>query len=75
MGGGKRICLIDDEKDFTELTGTLLGFNGFDVVTVNNPIEGLELVQKDSFDAVVIDIMMPQMNGLEVMEKLRNLPR
>ena len=71
MATEKKIALIDDEKDFTELTGSLLGFHGFQVVTFNNPVEGLERLKKESFDAVVADIMMPQMNGLELLEKLR----
>jgi len=73
MSGNKKVFLIDDEKDFTELTGTLLGFHGFQVETNNNPIEGLEKLKKTPFDAVVIDIMMPQMSGLKVMETLRGL--
>ncbi|MFH1724251.1 MAG: response regulator [Elusimicrobiota bacterium] len=71
MGDAKKICLIDDEKDFTELTGTLLGFHGFQVEAINNPVVGLERLKQASFDVVVVDIMMPQMNGLDLMEKLR----
>jgi DNA-binding response OmpR family regulator len=68
---GKRICLIDDEADFTELTGTLLGFHGYDVATYNNPIEGLAEASKSSYDALVVDIMMPELDGLSVMRALR----
>lgn len=67
----KRICLIDDEADFTELTGTLLGFHGYDVSTFNNPVEGLAEAAKSSFDALVVDIMMPELDGLSVMRALR----
>ena len=68
---GKRICLIDDEADFTELTGTLLGFHGYDVSTYNNPVEGLQEATKTSFDALVVDIMMPELDGLSIMRTLR----
>ena len=67
----KRICLIDDEHDFTELTGTLLGFQGYAVTTFNDSREGLAAVQKGDFDVVVVDIMMPHMDGLTVMRTLR----
>lgn len=71
MGTAKRICLIDDEKDFTELAGTLLGFQGYAVTTYNDSKEGLAAVQSSDFDAVVVDIMMPNMDGITVMRTLR----
>lgn len=71
MPEAKRICLIDDERDFTELAGTLLGFQGYTVVTYNDSKEGLAAVRNANFDAVVVDIMMPQMDGLTVMRALR----
>ncbi|MBI5596583.1 MAG: response regulator transcription factor [Elusimicrobia bacterium] len=71
MAEAKRICLIDDERDFTELAGTLLGFQGYAVTTYNDSQEGLAAVQGASFDAVVVDIMMPKMDGISVMRSLR----
>ena len=68
----KRICLIDDEPDFTDITGTLLEFQGYEVKTYNDPREGLDAVNAGSFDAVVIDIMMPHMDGLTLMRSLRS---
>lgn len=68
---GKRICLIDDEHDFTELTSTLLGFHGYQVTTYNDPVSGLDEASKAAFDALVVDIMMPELDGLSVMKALR----
>ncbi|MDE2290765.1 MAG: response regulator transcription factor [Elusimicrobia bacterium] len=68
---GKRVCLIDDERDFTDLTGTLLSFHGYDVKSYNDPNEGLEAVKKGSYDVVVVDIMMPLLDGLTLMRELR----
>ncbi|MBI3299691.1 MAG: response regulator [Elusimicrobia bacterium] len=67
----KRICLIDDEEDFTDITGTLLQFQGYEVKTFNDPRDGLNAVNAGGFDAVVVDIMMPHMDGLSLMRTLR----
>jgi two-component system chemotaxis response regulator CheY len=66
-----KICLIDDERDMTELTGSLLKFSGFDVETLNDPVEGLARLKANPFDAVVVDIMMPELDGLTLMKELR----
>lgn len=67
----KRICLIDDEKDFTELLGSLLEFNGFEVEKINDSAEALPRLEQGGFDAVVADMMMPGMDGLTLIKKLR----
>lgn len=71
----QKILLIDDEVDFTELAGTLLGFHGFDVETLNNPKLVLEKIDHVSFDFIVTDLMMPDMNGFELIQRLRIHPR
>lgn len=67
----KRICLVDDEKDFTELLGSLLEFNGFEVEKFNDPASALLRLELGGFDAVVADMMMPGMDGLTLIKKLR----
>lgn len=68
-----KILLIDDERDFTELTGTLLDFHELSVDTVNDPLEAIKATEKTRYDLIVTDIMMPNMNGFELIENLRNL--
>lgn len=70
----KRVCLVDDEKDFTELLGSLLEFNGFEVEKLNDPAEALARIEAGGFDAVVADMMMPGMDGLSLIRKLRANP-
>ena len=71
----KKILLIDDEVDFTELAGTLLGFHGFEVETFNNPKLVLKQIQNTTYDLIVTDLMMPDMNGFELIQQLRVHPQ
>lgn len=69
----KKILLIDDEKDFTSLTGTVLHFHDLDVDTVNNPLRLDEAFFKNQYALVVTDLMMPQMDGFKLIEKVRKI--
>lgn len=69
----KKVLLIDDEKDFTELTSTLLHFNNLGVETVNHP-KGLdEALAKGPYDVIVTDLMMPEIDGFQIVERLRGM--
>lgn len=67
----KKILLVDDEKDFTELTGTLLQFHDLNVDTINDPIAVAESLGKNKYDLIVTDLMMPGLNGFELITQLR----
>jgi len=68
----KRILLVDDEKDILEFLSYNLEKEGYDVFTANNGIIGLELATKYKPDLIILDVMMPEMDGIEVCEKIRN---
>ena len=67
----KRILIIDDEPDFTELTGTLLQFHNFEVETHNDPVDLERVIAGKKFDLIVSDLMMPGMDGFGVIRMLR----
>lgn len=67
----KRILLVDDERDFTELTRTLLGFHDFEVDAFNDSMDVEAAVLKKNYDLIVCDLMMPGMDGFELVKKLR----
>jgi twitching motility two-component system response regulator PilG len=69
--GAKRICLVDDEPDFVELLASLLTMNGFQVEKINDPKLAWQRLQVEAFDVVILDAMMPGMDGLTLAEKLR----
>ncbi|MBP1996983.1 response regulator transcription factor [Paenibacillus eucommiae] len=71
------ILVVDDHKEITELIYHYLVEFGFDVVTKNNPREVFAAVEQQKPDLVILDIMMPGMDGIEVCKELRktsNLP-
>ena len=68
----ENILIIDDSEDILEIFEQVLVNEGFDVSTANSGNEGIELFKRQSFDIVIIDINMPGMNGLEVVENIKN---
>lgn len=69
-----QILLVDDEEDILEFLSYNLKKDGFDLVTANNGNKGLELAKKHKPDLVILDVMMPEMDGIEVCEKIREIP-
>ena len=67
----KKILIVDDEPDIIEFLTYNLKKEGFDVISATNGKEGLEKARKEIPDLVVLDIMMPQMDGVEVCRRLR----
>lgn len=70
-----RIFMIDDESDFTELTGTLLGFHGLEVETCNDPFKAKERLTQEKMDLIVTDLMMPGLDGFDLVNFLRQQPQ
>ena len=68
----KKILLVDDEVDFRELTKARLEANGYDVVAISDGKTALEHIAKDKPDGVLLDIMMPEIDGLTVLKDIRS---
>lgn len=69
-----KILVIDDEPSLCNLMKVILEETGFQVTTVLNPLKALELVTSIKPDLVILDVVMPEMNGWEVCSKLKNTP-
>ena len=67
---GERILLVDDEKDFIETMAERMKNRGMDVTTTTSPVDALKKVEESSFDAVILDLMMPEMDGIETLARL-----
>jgi len=67
----RKILIVDDEIDFLELMKVRLEANGYEVVTANNGKEALEKFRNDKPAAILLDIMMPEMDGLSVLKQIR----
>jgi two-component system nitrogen regulation response regulator NtrX len=68
-----KILVIDDEKSIRSTLKDILEHEGFEVDLAPDGAEGLELIQKNSYDAVLCDIKMPGMDGIEVLEKIQQM--
>ncbi len=66
-----KILIIDDDKDICEYMHLLLTQNGYDVTALTSPRQALETLREDEFHVVILDIMMPELNGMEVLEEIR----
>jgi two-component system alkaline phosphatase synthesis response regulator PhoP len=70
----KTILIIDDEDDIREILDYNMRKEGFNVLQASNGKEGIKMVEKHSPDLIVLDVMMPEMDGIEVCEQIRLLP-
>lgn len=70
----KLIFVVDDQEENLEFLGSLLRHNGYNVMIASDGMEAIELVQRKLPDLILLDIMMPKMDGYEVCEKLKANP-
>ena len=69
-----KILLVDDEPDILEIVGYNLSKEGYQVITANNGLEGVTKAEKERPQLIILDVMMPEMDGIEACEKIRQLP-
>ncbi len=69
------ILLTEDDALLIRLYQKKLSHDGFEVRTAENGLEALALVKKEEPDLILLDIMMPKMNGLEVLKKMKDDPK
>lgn len=67
----KKILIVEDESDMREALHDKLTLEGFNVLESNNGEEGLETALREHPDLILLDIIMPKMGGLEMLEKLQ----
>ena len=66
-----KILIIDDDKELTELLVEFLSKYKYKIEVFHNPLKGLEFLKKSECDIVLLDIMMPEMDGLQVLRNIR----
>ena len=67
-----KICLIDDDQNILASLSLALKAENFEVETYSDGLSGLEALNSNNFDIAILDIKMPRLDGLEVLQKLRN---
>lgn len=66
-----RLLMIEDDDDLSSMVAEYLGNNGMQVTTRPDATKGLNTLRQDQFDAVILDIMLPDLDGFEVCRKIR----
>lgn len=74
MSNKTSLLLIDDDTKFCRLISDYLSGFGFDVQTAQNGAEGIKAAFEGQWDAIVLDVMMPEIDGFEVLKRIREQP-
>ena len=69
----KNILIVDDDKDLVNLYETFLKYDGYKVDAFTDPVDALSSFRKDVYDLVLLDLKMPEMNGVELFHELQNV--
>ena len=65
-----KILVVDDDKQTTSILSKFFNYEGHPTVVTNDPMEGLQLIQHEKFDVILLDIYMPEFNGLNIIKIL-----
>lgn len=74
MDLGKKILLVDDDPNFREIWKNKLAYEGFEVIEAQNGEEALKILESTKPDLILLDILMPNINGAEVFLKIKENP-
>ena len=69
-----KILLVDDEPDILEIVGYNLSSEGYQVITAENGVEAVKIAKKERPQLIILDVMMPEMDGIEACEHIRKVP-
>ncbi len=67
----EKVLLVDDEEDFLEIMSERLTSRGIEVTTMTSAADAIEQINRDFYDAVILDLEMPGMNGIEALKELK----
>jgi DNA-binding NtrC family response regulator len=67
----EKVLLVDDEKDFLSIMSERMKTRGMEVSTAASAKEAIQMAEAESFDAIILDLQMPEMDGLEALKALK----
>jgi DNA-binding response OmpR family regulator len=70
----KRILIVEDDPSVLRATSYILEKEGYDVITAQNGLEGLKKAREDNPDLLILDVMLPGIDGFEICHNLRGEP-
>jgi CheY-like chemotaxis protein len=71
--GNKKILLVDDEPDLLKVIGFTIDSWGYEVISVSNGKDAIEMVKTQKFDIVILDYLMPEMDGISTLKEIRKI--
>jgi DNA-binding response OmpR family regulator len=71
----RRVLIVEDEKPLSHALELKLRYAGYDVTVASDGEECVRLVSENNFDVVLLDLIMPVMDGFQVLERLQHLPQ
>jgi CheY-like chemotaxis protein len=71
---GTRILVVDDQPELAELIKTVLGEEGYDVTVCTEGRQAIAIIEQERPSAIILDVMMPETDGFEVLRQLRTNP-
>lgn len=66
-----KVLLVDDEKDFLDTMAERMQTRGLEVSTATSALDALKMVEKRSYDTIIMDLMMPDLEGMEAIKALK----
>lgn len=67
----EKVLLVDDEKEFLEIMSERMKARDMDVTTAISAQQALEIIEKESFDAIILDFQMPGMDGMDALKAIK----
>lgn len=68
-----KVLIVEDEENLAKFVGLELKHEGYEAETVNDGRSGLDLALENDYDVILLDLMLPELNGLEVARRLREV--
>jgi DNA-binding NtrC family response regulator len=68
----EKVLLVDDEEDFLDAVAERMRARGIEVSTTTSARDALEMIEEKSYDAIVMDLMMPELEGTEALKAIKN---
>ena len=67
----EKVLIVDDEQDFLDALSERMRARDMEVTTSTSAADALKMAEKESYDAIVLDLMMPEMDGLEALQEIK----
>jgi DNA-binding response OmpR family regulator len=67
----EKVLIVDDEKDFLDIIAERIRARGMDVSTATSAVDALNMVEEESFDVVIMDFMMPALDGFKALKLMK----